>query len=121
MKEKLWNEINDPSSTDSLMEVSLKIEAFFQKSQLELITPYFAKYYAGIKDVVEKRDREFALVYMRGLSPTFMVRDEDINQVTDLLTKFTDPNHFFTLFLKKELETMEVRKKARELCIKEAN
>ena len=87
LKKKLWDEINDPDSKDSLMETRMKMEGLFQKSQVELITPYFEKYYASIKDVVDKRDREFALVYMRDLSPSFMAREEDQKQFNELLNK----------------------------------
>ena len=117
LKTRLWTEITDPASTDSLMDSRLKIQGFWQRSQqLELMTPYFEKYYAILKNVVDTRDREFAQVFMNGLSPAFMARDQDETAFKELLGKTTDPTHFFTLFLKKQIDTIEIIKKARALC-----
>jgi len=42
LKEKLWNEITDFDSKDTLIQTQIKIAAFFQRQQqLELIKPYF--------------------------------------------------------------------------------
>ena len=87
-----------------------------QKSQLHLITDYFDKYYANVQSVVDKRDREFALVYTRDLSPSFMVREKDEKAFKELLDKATDSTNFFTIFLKKEVESIEVFKNSREFC-----
>ncbi len=43
--------------------------------QPELIAPYFEKYYAQLKRVIDTRDREFAECFMQGLSPAFMARE----------------------------------------------
>lgn len=76
LKERLWNELLDQNTSDSLMESRLKIQGFWQRhSQPELIAPYFEKYYAQLKRVIDTRDREFAEVFMQGLSPAFMARE----------------------------------------------
>ena len=43
--------------------------------QPELIAPYFEKYYATLKRVIDTRDREFAECFMNGFSPAFMARE----------------------------------------------
>jgi len=54
LKTRLWDEITDSSSTESLMEIRLKIQGFWQRhQQLELMTPYFEKYYATVQKVVD--------------------------------------------------------------------
>ena len=76
LKERLWAEITDAQTKDSLMELRLKIQGFWQRgAQLELMEPYFEKYYATLKRVVDSRDREFAEAFMNGLSPAFMARE----------------------------------------------
>ena len=75
LKAKLWAEITDQNSTDSLIETRLKIEGFWRKSQLDLIEPYIEKYYAIIEEIVDKRDRNSAEVFINQLSPAFMARD----------------------------------------------
>ena len=63
--------------------------------------PYFEKYYAILKRIVDTRDREFAESFMNGLSPAFMAREQDENAFKELLSRTTEDTHFFTIFLKK--------------------
>jgi hypothetical protein len=80
LKERLWIEILDESSGASLMDIRLKIQGFWQRQmQPDLVAPYFEKYYAQLKRVVDTRDREFAECFMGGLSPAFMAREQDEN------------------------------------------
>lgn len=117
LKERLWEEIMDESSGASLMEIRLKIQGFWQRHmQPELMAPYFEKYYASIKRVVDTRDREFAEILMNGMSPAFNAREQDETAFNELLSRCTDENHFFTLFLKKQVDMIEVIKKSRHLC-----
>ena len=69
--------------------------------QPDLIAPYFEKYYATLKRVIDTRDREFAEVFMQGLSPAFMAREQDESAFNELLSRCSDQTHFFTIFLKK--------------------
>ena len=43
--------------------------------QLDLIAPYFDKYFEVVNEVVEKKSREIAEVFMRSFSPVFMARE----------------------------------------------
>jgi len=66
--------------------------------------------------VVDVRDREFAEVFMNGMSPAFNAREEDENAFKELLSRCTDETNFFTLFLKKQVDMIELIKKSRHLC-----
>ena len=110
LKKRLWDEITDVNSTDSVLETRLKIQGFWQKSQLELITPYFDKYYSNVAKLVADKDRNWAEVFIGGLSPAFMSREEDTKAFNALLEKQTDSEHFFTLFIKKQIELISVKK-----------
>ena len=78
LKERLWEEILDDSSSSSLMEKRLKMEGFWQThAQPDLMAPYFEKYYATLKRVVDTRDREFAESFIYSLSPAFNAREQD--------------------------------------------
>lgn len=78
LKEQLWDQITDPTSTESLKDLSLKMQGFWQrKQQLDLIAPYFEKYYSILEHIVETRDREFSELFMEHLSPAFMARPQD--------------------------------------------
>ena len=117
IKERLWDEILDENSSSSLMDIRLKIQGFWQRQlQPDLIAPYFEKYYAVLKRVIDTRDREFAESFMQGLSPAFMAREQDESAFNELLSRCTDDTHFFTLFLKKQVDMIELIKKSRHLC-----
>lgn len=117
LKERLWGEILDEQTTCSLMEIRLKVQGFWQRhAQPELMAPYFEKYYAVLKRVIDTRDREFAESFMNSLSPAFNAREQDENAFNELLSRCTDDNHFFTLFLKKQVDMIELIKKSRHLC-----
>lgn len=54
------------------------MQGFWQrKQQLELITPFFERYYQILEHIVETRDREFAEQFMNNLSPAFMALEQD--------------------------------------------
>ena len=80
------------------------------------MAPYFEKYYAVLKRVIDTRDREFAESFMNSLSPAFNAREQDEIAFNELLSRCTDDNHFFTLFLKKQVDMIELIKKSRHLC-----
>jgi len=81
-----------------------------------LIAPYFEKYYAILEHIVETRDREFSEAFMDQMSPAFMARDQDEKCFQAMLERCTPERQFFALFLKKQIETMEVTRKSRYLC-----
>ena len=61
LKEKLWADLVNPESKDSILETQQKISGFWNRyQQFDLIAPYFERYYAVLHEVVETRDREFA-------------------------------------------------------------
>jgi hypothetical protein len=117
LKEQLWREITDSSTTDSLMELRNKMAGFWQrKQQLELMVPYFEKYYSIVNKIVETREREFVEVFINSLSPAFMAREQDETAFNELLKRSNDEKEYYTLFLKKQIETIDVTKKSRHLC-----
>jgi hypothetical protein len=48
---------------------------------------YFDKYYEMLLKVVETRNREFAEIFMNGMSPAFMARDLDLERFNEILSK----------------------------------
>jgi hypothetical protein len=80
------------------------------------LEPFFDKYYKSLQNVVATRTREFAEVYMEQLSPAFMARDEDLIQFTQILDNASPDQEFFILFLKRQIETIDIIKRSRVLC-----
>lgn len=93
------------------------MEGFYKsKSQPELMAPYWEKYFAILPEIIETRDREFAQSFCNYLTPATLARDEDEAAFKALLQKATDQTHFFTLFLKQQVEIIDIIKKGRALC-----
>ena len=64
------------------------MQGFWQrKQQLNLITPYFEKYYGCLEQIVETRDRAFAETFMDSFTPAFMARDVDEKHFQRMLEK----------------------------------
>ena len=117
LKERLWKEITDKDSKESLLELRCKMEGLWQpRQQLDLMKPFFDKYYDTVKKVVDERDREFAQAFMNALSPACMAREEDKKKFEELYGNTSDSTHFFTLFLQKEKTLIEIAEKARKVC-----
>lgn len=53
---------------------------------------------------------------MNGLSPAFMARDSDDVAFKDLQEKCNKEKDFFSIFLKKSIESVEMTQKSRVLC-----
>ena len=83
--------------------MQIKINGFFRRNQqLDLITPYFEKYFDVLGEVVEKRDREFAEIFMETLSPAFMAREQEEKAFREYLRNpIYQERDFFIRFLKK--------------------
>lgn len=82
--------------------------------------PYFEKYYSMLNKVVETRNREFAEIFMEHMSPAFMARDSDLEQFNKILKEANPETEFFILFLKKQIEVIEVSQRSRKLCADKA-
>ena len=117
-KERIWSAITDMASSESLQDLQIKINGFFRRNQqLDLIQPYFVKYFDVLGEVVEKKDREFAEVFMNTLSPAFMARESEENAFREYLRNPAyQERDFFLRFLKKQMEVIETVRKSRTLC-----
>jgi hypothetical protein len=121
LKERLWAELTDLESKDSILESQQKLSGFWSRyQQFDLIEPYFDKYYAVLHEICEKKDREFTQIFMVGLSPAFMACESDEGQFKALLEKANPEKHFYVQFLKQQLEFIETARKARKLCEEDA-
>jgi len=68
--------------------------------------------------VANTRDREFIEIFMNFLSPAAMARDEDLKQFKAIQEKANKDQDFFQIFLKKQIELIEVSQRAKALCAK---
>ena len=101
LKEQLWNDLVNLESKDSILESQQKLSGFWNRyQQFDLIEPYFEKYFEVLPEIVDKKDREFAQIFMSGCSPAFMARESDEQHFKTLLEKANPEKHFYVQFLK---------------------
>jgi hypothetical protein len=78
------------------------VEGFFNRFQhLDLITPYFSKYYEQVHEFVEKKDRERAEKFI-SMCPAFLAREEDESRIKELKEKLNPDKKFYEIFLLKQ-------------------
>ena len=84
---------------------------------MDLIQGYASKYYQVLPRMVEKRDREFTEKFMNIMNPCFLAREEDEKEFAAMRETDAAKSHdFFDIFLKKQLETIDLTKRSRYLC-----
>ena len=84
---------------------------------MDLLAPYFEKYYEVLPSIVCKRDRQYSETFMSMLSPAFLARQEDLKGFEAMLESTAAKEHsFFASFLKRNIETISMVQSARKLC-----
>ena len=101
-KERIWQQITDIESQEPNEVMEIKMRGFLQRyQQLELMEPYFVKYFDVLGEIVEKRNQEFATLYMTLLSPAFMARKQEEDAFREYLRNpLFSQKAFFVKFLK---------------------
>jgi hypothetical protein len=117
LKAQLWTDVTNLESEDSLELSSIKMAGFMTKKlSLDIIKPYFQKYYEVLPTIAANRDREYTTAFMNTLSPAFMAREEDKEAFKALIEKVGDERKFVQEFCKKQIEVIELKQKSIELC-----
>ena len=107
------------TNTEALQAMQIKMQGFFRRNQqLDLIQPYFEKYFDVLGEIVEKKDREYCETFMNMLSPAFMARESEEKAFREFLRNpVYQDRDFFIIFLKKQMEVIETVRKSRALCV----
>ena len=118
-KERIWAAITDITNTEGLQAMQIKMQGFFRRNQqLDLIQPYFEKYFDVLGEIVEKRDREYGETFMTMLSPAFMARESEEKAFREYLRNpVYQDRDYFVRFLKKQMEVIDTVRKSRTLCM----
>ena len=67
---------------------------------MNLFEPYIDKFYEVAPLIVDKRDKEFANIFISYLSPGFLARDVDVERFNKLLETADPEKDFYIKFLK---------------------
>lgn len=66
VKARIWQEIIDPNTQDSHVQRNAKMAEFYSNNQLDLVKPYFAKFF---DEIVRQRDHQQFQLFVTCLLP----------------------------------------------------
>lgn len=117
MKAKVWAEICDTKSKESVYLRSAKIQGFYSWEQLDIISPYFDKFYEVLPELSQKSPHRYFQTFFYSLLPTMQIADNHIVRLVSLKANTADQNKNFSSTLQDGIEVlircMEVRQFAK--------
>ena len=116
-KAKVWAEITDPSSQESLYVRGAKMSGFYCSDQLELISPYFEKYFEVLPMLNEKTTYKYLNQFFHAMLPITQIKDSYIVKLVALKNETPDSAKNFNSMLQDGIEilvrTMQIREFAK--------
>ena len=116
-KAKVWAEITDPASEESLYVRGAKMSGFYCSDQLELISPYFEKYFEILPILNEKTTYKYLNQFFHAMLPTTVIKDSYIVKLVALKNETPDSAKNFNSMLQDGIEilvrTMQIREFAK--------
>lgn len=113
LKAKTWAEIVDCNSKDSVYLRTAKIQGFYSWDQLDIISPYFDKYYEELPKLSELSSYRYFQTFFYSLLPTMQIADCHIVKLVSMKADTADNDKKFSTMLQDGIEVlvrcMEVR------------
>ena len=106
LKAKTWAEITDLNSKDSLYLKNAKIAGFYSWDQLDIISPYFDKYYEVLPVLNQGTTYKYMSSFFYTLLPTMQISDSHIVKLVALKNNTADSEHNFTKMLQDGIEVL---------------
>jgi aminopeptidase N len=94
-KAAVWKEITDPNSTLSAKQRQAQMGGFFSASQLDLVRPYFDKYYEVLPDIESQHGYKYLQFFSNFMVPTLEIEDKHIVMLANIKSKVPDTNKVF--------------------------
>lgn len=89
-KAKTWAEITDLNSKDSVYLRSAKIAGFYSWDQIDIIAPYFEKYYEILPVLSKGSSFRYFETFFHSLLPTMQIADQHIVKLVALKAETAD-------------------------------
>lgn len=113
LKAKVWAEIIDANSKDSQYIRIAKIAGFYSSCQLDIIAPYFDKYYEELPRLAKEATFRYLETFFYQLLPTMQIADSHIVKLVSIKANTPDSESNFTKMLQDGIEVlircMEIR------------
>ena len=115
-KAALWASITDVNSTDSNYKRGAKMSGFYSYKQLDLVRPYFAKFYEVLPLIYEKQAFKVVENFFHYLLPRMEIKDEHIVKLISLKMDTPDNNTNFANMLSDGIELVLRSKNVRDFA-----
>lgn len=106
VKAKVWSEITDPNCKDSLYVRNAKMAGFYSGEQMDIIAPYFDKFFDVLVEMHEKSTYKVFTGFFHSLLPRMAVKDAHIVRLVTLLQDVPDNDQMFAETLKDGLDVL---------------
>ena len=116
-KAHVWEQLTDTNSTESIYKRGAKMGGFYSWKQLDLIRPYFDKFYEVLPHIYEKSTFKYVENFYT-LLPRMEIKDEHIVKLLALKLQTADNNTNFANLLNENLELVMRSKQVREYALK---
>lgn len=90
MKAKVWAQIVDVSSKESQYVREAKIKGFYQRNQLDIIAPYFEKFYGEIVNMHHGVSHRYFMNWFNMMLPTYQIADAHIVKLASIKVNTPD-------------------------------
>lgn len=90
IKAQVWAEITDTSSTESLYLRRSKMAGFYSWDQLDLLAPYFEKFYEVLPELSEKTTYKYLDTFFHSMLPRMHISDSHIVKLVSLKLQTAD-------------------------------
>lgn len=117
-KAKIWEEVTDVNSTESIYKRAAKMGGFYSYKQLDIVRPYFDKFFDVLPQVYEKQAFKYVENFFHSLLPRMDIKDEHIVRLLTLKLQTPDNNTNFANIINEGLELTMRSKSVREFAEK---
>ncbi len=112
-KAKVWAELTDPTSTLSLYVRTAKMSGFYSPDQLDLIKPYFQKYFEILPTLSQQTTFKYISTFFHQMLPTTVIEDSYIVKLVALKNDAPDTAKNFRTMIDEGIDvlirTMQIR------------
>jgi len=119
VKARVWSELTDPASKDSLYVKSAKMQGFYSADQLAIVEPYFERFFDVLVFMHEKTTYKEFSTFFHMMLPTIVVRDSFIVRLVSLLQEVPDNEQMFAETLKDGIDLLIRSQQVRALAAQE--
>lgn len=119
VKAKVWDDITNPECKDSLYIKRSKMGGFYASDQMEIIEPYFDKFYDVLTELHEKYTYKEFDTFFHNMLPRMKITDSHIVKLVSLKLQTSDNEQMFATTLQDGIEILMRSQSIKAFALKE--